>query len=51
MAVYEDITFSIVREAEADLESRLTANIPYLRSGRHPRGARGCAPALPALQT
>ena len=32
MAVYDDIIFQIVREAEADLETRLEANILYFNS-------------------
>lgn len=32
MAVYDDIIFKVVREAEADLESRLDADIVYLNS-------------------
>jgi hypothetical protein len=32
MAVYDDIIFQIVREAEADIEERLDANILYFNS-------------------
>jgi ClpP class serine protease len=32
MAVYDDIIFPIVREAEADLENRLVANVLYFNS-------------------
>jgi membrane-bound ClpP family serine protease len=32
MAVYEDITFRVVRDAEAELENRLDADVVYLNS-------------------
>ena len=32
MAAYDDIIFQIVREAEADIEGRLAANIMYFNS-------------------